>query len=158
THIRLKGEHFRPYLRAEVGRLQPTAFLIESPTAGEITMPDLEPGTYDIALFDEAEEVARMPNAITVAVASRPVLINMQLVGMFTNLDEAAARALQAGSRFPDHGEALVEVISTAPPADDVRRVRVNTQWVDVPVKGRWRVPATVRVGCQFNSADQTCA
>src|SRR5262249_1959084 len=56
TRVRLPGEHPRPYLRAEVGRVQPLRFLIESPTAGEISMPDLEPGTYDVALFDETEE------------------------------------------------------------------------------------------------------
>jgi hypothetical protein len=157
TRVRLTGEHFRPYLRAEVGRVQPNRFLIESPTAGEIVMPPLEPGTYDITLYDEAEEVARMKGAITVGAASRPALINMQLLGMFTNLDDATARTVTAGRRFPDHGDALVEVISAAAPIEDIRRVRTTTQVVEVPVKGSWRVPATVRVGCEFNFEKQSC-
>ena len=158
VHLRLTGEHFRPYLRAEIGRVQPTRFLIETPTAGEISMPDLEPGTYDVALFDEAEEVARMKDAVTVVTGPPPPTIKMQLVGMFTNLTEAAARLMKPGQRFPEHGDAVVEVVTAGPPAEDIRRVRMSALAVDVPVAGTWRVPATVRVGCVFNAGNQSCA
>jgi hypothetical protein len=158
VRVRLTGEHFRPYLRAEVGRVQPSRFLIESPTAGEIAMPDLEPGTYDIALFDDAAEVARAEKAVTVVPPSRPALVYMQLVGMFTNLDEATARTVTAGRPFPDRSDAMVSVISAAAPVADIRRVKAAAQWVDVPVEGSWRVPATVRVGCEFNFDNQLCA
>jgi len=158
ARIRLKGEHFRPYLRAEVGRLQPTSFLIETPTAGEIVVPDVEPGTYDITLFDEAEEVARLKDAVTVVVAGLPPTISVQLVGTFTNLDEHAAKAVKAGHRFPETGDTSFDVVTAGPPLDDVRRVRINTQTVDIPAAGSWRVPATVRVGCVFNFENQSCA
>jgi hypothetical protein len=157
VHIRLTGEHFRPYLRAEIGRVQPTRFLIETPTAGEISLPDLEPGTYDVALFDEAEEVARMKDAVTVVTGAPPPTIKVQLVGTFTNLTEAAARAMKPGQRFPGHGDAAVEVVTAGPPAEDIRRVRMSALAVDVPVAGTWRVPATVRVGCVFNAGNQSC-
>jgi hypothetical protein len=158
THLRLKGEHFRPYLRAEVGRLQPTSFLIETPTAGEIVLPDIDPGTYDIALFDEAEEVARLKDAVTIVVGAPPPTISMQLVGTFTNLDEHAAKAVKAGHRFPESGDSSFDVVSAGPQLDDVRHVRISTQTVDVPAAGSWRVPAIVRVGCVFNFENQSCA
>jgi hypothetical protein len=158
TRIRLTGEHLRPYLRAEVGRVQPARFLIESPTEGEIAMPDLEPGTYDIALFDETEEVARMKGAVTVAVGAPPPTIGVQLVGTFTNLNEHSARTVRAGQRVAAIAGGFLEVVSAASPLDDVRRVRMNALTIDVPAAGSWRVPATVRTGCVFNFDNQGCS
>jgi len=157
THVRLTGEHFRPYLRAEIGRLQPSRFLIETPTTGEFAMPDMEPGTYDVALFDEAEEVVRVKDAITVVAAAPPPTISMQLVGMFTNLDEATARTVKPGRRFPDRGDATFEVVTASAPIPDIRRIRMGTMIVDAPAAATWRVPAAVRVGCIFNFENQSC-
>jgi hypothetical protein len=157
THIRLTGEHLRPYLRAEVGRVQPARFLIETPTEGEIAMPDLEPGTYDLALYDETEEVARMAGAITVVAPAAPPTIDVQFVGTFTNLNEQAARAVKAGQRVAAAAGGFLEVLNVAPPLEDVRRIRMNALTVEVPAAGSWRVPATVRTGCRFNFDNQSC-
>src|SRR5689334_13912913 len=149
--VRLTGEHLRPYLRAEVGRTQPTRFLIMTPTEAEVTLPDLNPGTYDLVLFDETEQVALVKNAVTIAAQVSAPTITMQLVGGFVNLTESAARSVKPGQRFPPQGDPIVEVVSAAAPLEDVRQVRVATLSVDVPIAGSWRVPATVRVRCVFN-------
>jgi hypothetical protein len=158
VRVRLTGEHLRPYLRAEIGGSQPSRFLIMTPTEGEIILPDLGPGTYDIALFDETEQVALAKNAITIAVPASEPTITMQLVGTFVNLAESAARSMKPGQRFPPQGDPIVEVVSTAPPIEDVRRVRTAATSVDVPIAGSWRVPATVRVHCVFSFDTQACA
>src|SRR5262249_8645509 len=89
-------------------------------------------------------------------VAAPPPSIGIQLVGTFTNLDEHAAQNIKTGQRIPAGGGSL-EIVNAAPPLQDVRRVRMNTQTIDVPAAGTWRVPATVRVGCVFNFDNQSC-
>ena len=120
-------------------------------------MPDLEPGTYDLALFDETEEVARMAGAITVVTPASPPTIDVQFVGTFTNLNEQAARAIKAGQRVAAVAGGSLEVLSVASPLEDVRRVRMNALTIEVPAAGSWRVPATVRTGCRFNFDNQSC-
>lgn len=78
--IRLTGEHFRPYLGAFVSKTdepysvvnrlpntQQATFLIETPTLVELALPPVGPGTYDIHLYDEAQEVATRTAAFTIA-------------------------------------------------------------------------------------------
>ncbi|MBI3494349.1 MAG: hypothetical protein HY047_21590 [Acidobacteria bacterium] len=77
--VRVTGRHFRPYLVAFVAKSsepfvlkipiesQQATFLIDSPTVVELALPPVEAGTYDIHIFDEAQEVASLQSAFTVA-------------------------------------------------------------------------------------------
>jgi hypothetical protein len=78
--VRLSGQHFRPYLGAFVSRTdepysvvnrlpntQQATFLIQTPTLVELALPPVGPGTYDIHLYDEAQEVANLTAAFTIA-------------------------------------------------------------------------------------------
>jgi len=78
--IKLVGKHFRPYLGAFVARTgepyslvnrlpdtQQAVFLVETPTLVELALPPVGPGTYDIHLYDEAQEVASRTAAFTIA-------------------------------------------------------------------------------------------
>ena len=76
ARLRLSGRHFRPLLNAFVtrsggppsaGAVLPVQFLIGSPTVAELKLPALEPGTYDIHLFDGAREVAWRQSAFTMS-------------------------------------------------------------------------------------------
>jgi hypothetical protein len=83
--LRLTGHHFRPYLGAFVAKngapfslnrrlpidSQQATFLIETPNEVEIDLPPVEPGLYDIRLYDEALEVASHLAAFTVAPVPR---------------------------------------------------------------------------------------
>lgn len=158
--VRLHGEHFRPYLRAQVGSAQPHNFLIESPNEGEMVLPELPVGTFDLALYDEVSEVARLKNAITVAPPPQGPRVNLQLAGAFYGLEEAAARAIAKGRRFPDDASALIEVIDAGEPREDVRRVKPvpgSDTIVVVPVRGSWQVPATIRAACLPGGENQNC-
>jgi hypothetical protein len=78
--LTLTGQHFRPYLIAYVSRtgepfslnprvtpeVQQARFLIDTPTVVEIELPLVGPGTYDLHLFDEAQEVAFKQAAFTI--------------------------------------------------------------------------------------------
>jgi len=159
--IRLKGHHLRPYLRAQVGPAQPHLFLIETPEDGEFELPELPPGTYDVTLYDEVQQVARMSRAITIAPPVAAPRVRLQLRGAFFGLDDAAAKSIVKGKTYPDASNAPIEVIEAGMPRDDVRRVRpsANSEAImDVPVPGSFQVPATLRAVCLPGGERQNCA
>lgn len=69
--VMLSGENLRPYLRASIGDTRSAGFLVQSPAMGAIKLPALVAGTYDVVLYDEVLEIARMPSALKVVKAAR---------------------------------------------------------------------------------------
>jgi len=65
--LQVKGAHIRPFLRAKIGTLDTNGFAVITPQSAEIRFMDAPAGTYDVVLFDESQEVARLPNALTIA-------------------------------------------------------------------------------------------
>ena len=65
--IRIIGANLRTNLRVRIGTANTEAFLVESQTAAEVRLPaGLLAGTYDVVLFDEAFELDRLANALTI--------------------------------------------------------------------------------------------
>jgi hypothetical protein len=157
--VRIHGKNLRPYLRSQVGSTQPHTFLVETPMDGELQMPALPAGTYDLALFDEVQEVARLKNAITVIGAPASPQVRLRVSGSFIGMDETAARAIAVGKTYPSDG-GPIEVTAAAPPREDVRRVRplaAAEPLFTVPVPGSWQVPATIRVACAPPTERRNC-
>jgi len=63
--VEVVGEELRPFLRVRIGS-RDLPFLIESPTRAEIKVPELAIGTYDLVVYDEAQELFQLPGAIRV--------------------------------------------------------------------------------------------
>jgi len=83
--VRITGQHFRPFLSAFVAKTDdPYAipgnfpetmrmqFMIETPTAVELVLPSVPPGTYDLYLYDEGRNVAHQASAFTLIPGARP--------------------------------------------------------------------------------------
>ena len=83
--VRLTGRELRPFLQAYAGRTgqpftlqevdrlsQRASFLLASPTSVELVLPELQPGTYDLRLYDQGHEVASRTAAITVREPEHP--------------------------------------------------------------------------------------
>jgi uncharacterized protein DUF4330 len=157
--VRIHGKNLRPYLRSQVGSAQPHTFLVETPMEGELQMPALPAGTYDLALFDEVQEVARLKNAITVIGAPPTPQVRLRVSGALIGMDEAAARAIAIGKTYPSDG-GPIEITAAAPPREDVRRIRplaAAEPLLTVPVPGSWQVPATIRVACAPPTERRNC-
>lgn len=69
--LTIRGTNLRPYLRARIGTAF-TPFLIETTGVAEVKLPNVPPGTYDVELFDEAQQVAILPGALTVLAPPAP--------------------------------------------------------------------------------------
>jgi hypothetical protein len=63
------GQNFRPFLRPLIGK-EVGVFLFETPERGEVKMPPMPPGVYDLRLYDVVTEVSVLPNSVTYRTAS----------------------------------------------------------------------------------------
>ena len=63
--VRVRGENLRPFLRVTFGT-QTVPLLFEHTEAGVLQLPPLVPGSYDIVLYDQAQELDRMADALVV--------------------------------------------------------------------------------------------
>lgn len=173
--LRVAGEDFQPFLQARIGPVD-APFLVESPTVGEIKMPDLDAGTYDVALYDQGRELVRMPAALTVvapvvappppALSPQPIArIELQAVGSFVGLASTAAQRIRLGAKFQTgddprrSGERPVaEVLAVGTPEPWIRRVRLSSRafatWQN---PGEQRLPAIIRLTCAIMVVDDYC-
>jgi hypothetical protein len=69
--VTITASWLRPFLRAQIGTYNTRGFEVTSARTADVRFMDLPPGTYDIVLFDESQEVARLPKALKIT--PRPV-------------------------------------------------------------------------------------
>jgi len=161
--VQIVGEELRPFLRVGIGS-QDVPFLIQSPTSADIKVPALAPGTYDLILYDEAQELARVPGALAVvpAPSSKPLSVEVQAVGAFVAIDEGGSLPIEAGSKLTRPNDAvstasdairdepvpIAEVLALRPPEPSTQPVRAGSSVVTATVPGERRVPAVLRLTC----------
>jgi hypothetical protein len=74
VRVQLEGANLRPYLRVQVGSML-APLMVASPTLAMVDLPHVAPGTYDLALFDEARLLVTQPHAVIIpASASVPIV------------------------------------------------------------------------------------
>jgi len=142
--MRIRGEHLRPYMRVSVGTTQGRDFLFRSTEEAEINLPEMPPGTYDVVLYDAAQERARLTQAMTILPSPLPPARAIA-VGHFGNLDAARAQQLTPGTVV--EGLGTIRRVGSAVPGR--LRVGPNPQ-LDIPVGGAMMLPAEVEVPCEL--------
>jgi hypothetical protein len=154
TSVQLTGQNFRPFLRAGTGTAELPLF-VRSPTEAEIKVPDLPQGSYDVILYDESQELTRKPGALTV-VAESAVKLDVQAVGAFVGLTEAAAKQITSGSDFRVAAAAapIAEVIAVRAPQPGTSRVKIGPNVFATATTSTLRVPAILRIHCSVVSGD----
>jgi len=90
--VNVEGQHLRPFLRAKFGGITASNYALLNADSAEIRFVDLPPGTFDLVLYDESQEVARLPDALTIL--PPPILIG----GSFTA--SPAADRLTPGTKL----------------------------------------------------------
>lgn len=146
--VTIEGENLRPFMRVSFNTIQGRTFLIGSTKAAQIDLPDLEPGTYDVVLFDYMREVSRLPKALTILPLSPTPTVEMQVSGSFKEITESLANQLRVGTKFPSTGDPLAEVIAVAPRRAAGLRLRAGEATFRLSLPGEFELPATLRLKC----------
>ena len=143
--VEIEGTNLRPFMRVSFNRIQAKAFFIGSTTYAFVDVQDLKPGTYDVVLFDYAQEVDRLPKALTVV----PMVtdVEVEVVGAFKSPPEGLGTRLKPGDKFPPDANPVAEVVAVGAAVPGDLRLRIGDDTVRVPV-GRSDVPATLRMRC----------
>ena len=179
--LKLRGSGFRPFLVARLGDNESYGFLVQSPTAAEVKVPDIPPGNYDLVLYDQARELVRIPGAVTV-IATRvpsaparwirpapplpPPVMQLRVVGEFIGMSRDDAELIRGGlklsgpvvERWNDRRRTMTaEVLSVGATQDGVRRFRtgsalnINAVTITASAPDEVHVPALIRASCVIN-------
>lgn len=147
--IELTGENFRPYMRVSFGTTQAASFQFYGTTQAFVPMPALEPGTYDVVLYDHAREVARLSQALTVTGPVRPSRVRLRVTGAYVGLNAAQAAQLAAGRPLNATEGVIGEIETLREPRPSMARVHVSEALtVSVPMDNLLEVPATIILTC----------
>jgi hypothetical protein len=145
--VSIDGKNLRPFMRVSFNDVQGRTFMIGSTTSASIDLPDLEPGVYDVVLYDHKEEVDRLKAALTMLPLAPQPTLEMVVSGSF--LSAGGMDPVTRGQKFPADGNPpLAEVVAVNSPVPASIHVRSGEVSVPIPLPGQTQVPATLRVRC----------
>ena len=146
SQITIRGEHLRPYLRVGIGK-QEAALLFENAALGILPLPRLDPGSYDVVLYDESQELQRLVGGLVIEAPVPPAVPHAELIvsGAFRGLGVRAAGRLvrNLGTATQDHPWGRVLGFQPA----EVRMAPLQPGAV-VMSDGTYQVRAVIRLRC----------
>lgn len=143
--LKIRGENLRPFMRLSVGTHQGSNFHFQNTQEAEVLFGQVPPGVYDVILFDEAQERARLAGALTITPSELPGG-EVVAIGAFGNLDAAGAAKLVAGTELAGAGR----ILAVGRPAPDMTRIQAGAALVGVPIANALQLPAAVLVKCHL--------
>lgn len=156
--VRIRGQHLRPFLRATLGNTS-AIYLLRTPNEAQIELPRVAPGIYDLVLYDEARELVRYEDAITItppppsppppAPVPKTLVTFIRLTGAFIGLrtDQAAAFYTQP-SRLQQLAAGWGEILALGrPEPDTIQATGTSPLWSSM--RDTYSLPALLRVRCE---------
>ena len=146
--VRVNGTNLRPFMRVSFNDEQGRTFLIGSTTSAEVDLPQLEPGTYDVVLYDYAQELSRLPKALTIVAPAPAPTAKLVVSGSFIGLTEVQAAHIKAGAPLEPTMVDPPEILAAGASAPATARVRSGATVVPITLHGQFKVPAVLRLTC----------
>lgn len=144
--LMIRGNHLRPFMRVSFDAHQGGGFLFADPSRAVVPISNIPPGVYDVILYDQAQERARIPKGLEV-VANPRAETQLDLIGSFTGVAETVAAQLKEGMPLVGLGQ----ILRLAPPAPSITRTAFGPGVLaDVPSKGAFNVAAIIRADCNL--------
>jgi hypothetical protein len=150
--VHVTGTNLRPFMRVSFNTTQGRTFLIGSTTSADVDLPDLEPGVYDVVLYDYAQEVARLPKALTIRARVPAPSVTVAAVGAFIGLSDVQAAAIKPGAEISDNRQTRATVLAVGPRRAAAVRVRTGDTSVAVDLDGSYELPAAIRLNCYLEN------
>src|SRR5262249_29401613 len=150
--LRISGVNLRPFMRVSFNTTQGRTFLIGSTTSAEVDLPSLEPGTYDVVLYDYAPESDRLPKAFTMLPRTPAPTVTVEVVGSFIGLGEPGADLIKPGTTFSHDNHTIATVLAAAPRRAGEVQVRTGDSVVAVTLAGQVAITAALQLECYLDS------
>jgi hypothetical protein len=142
--VTVRGANLRPYMRVSFNEHQGNTFQFIDSTQAVVRIQSLPAGVYDVILYDEAQERARLAKALEVVEQPRPQSM-LDVAGMFTAVPVDLAAKIQPKLTIEKFGE----VVTVGKPEASHTRTQVGpTELINVPSTSAVNVPAVIRVPC----------
>jgi len=150
AQVAVRGEHLRPYLRMTVGTVG-TTFLFATPEGGVLQLPPLPPGSYDVVILDEDQEVARLRDGFAIEAPRPRPSGTLMATGVFPALASSPAQALWRNLRAPDRKADWGEIIGVQPPEPNLEYLPPAS----LPISdGSYQVRAVLRFECRLEQRE----
>jgi hypothetical protein len=144
VQVTIRGTGLRPYMRVSLNERQGQNFLFADVTKAAIDLPPLAAGVYDVILYDQARELARIPNGVEVVARPRPQT-SLDVIGSFTAVPSDAAPKIQPDLSIQDVGH----VVRVGTPEPSLTRTMVGlAELINVPSASALNIPAVIRANC----------
>lgn len=148
--VEIFGRSMRPYMRVSFGTFQGRGFYFRSPTQAIVQLPDLPPGKYDVVLYDYAQEVSRLKDALTIDAPPEPPVVTVNVGGVFTGLTVAQVSKLAAGHRFPEVGTPAATILDVGAAQESEAGIRAGDALLKIPQPDLSGLPATLSLVCSL--------
>jgi hypothetical protein len=142
--VRVNGTNLRPFMRVSFNTVQGRTFMIGSTETAEIDLPDLDPGTYDVVLYDYAQEVDRLSKALTILPsvgADCPPVGERRL----RRINQTQIDAIRPGLELTQSNRAVGTVLAVGSPRPGTIRMRTGGTVIRRPIFRRVRPPGGAR-------------
>lgn len=150
--VRVNGTNLRPFMRVSFNTVQGRTFMIGSTETAEIDLPDLDPGTYDVVLYDYAQEVDRLPKALTILPKASAPLVTLSVNGAFVGLNQTQIDAVRPGLKLTQNNRVVGAVLAVGSPRPGTIRMRTGDTMIGVDVPGAFDLPAVLDLQCFIES------
>lgn len=140
----IHGTNLRPYMRVSFDGHQGRSFMFENTARALVHVAELPPGVYDVILYDNAQERARIAKGFEVVAAPRPQT-EVDVIGSFTAIAEPMTAAIKPGLRIAGLGE----VTRVGKPRPSATRTLVGpSELLHVTSTSAVNIPIAIRVSC----------
>jgi hypothetical protein len=142
--LTIHGNNLRPYMRVSFDGIQGRNFLFGGPSTAVVRATGIPPGVYDVILYDNAQERARIPKGLEVTAAPRPKT-EVDLIGSFVALPEPMAAQIKPDLQLAGLGR-VTRVGATQPSL--TRSVVGPLELLNIPSGSAVNIPAVIRATC----------
>jgi len=150
--VRVNGTNLRPFMRVSFNTVQGRTFMIGSTETAEIDLPDLEPGTYDVVLYDYAQEVDRLSKALTILPKVAAPAVHLSVNGAFVGLNQTQVDAIRPGLELTQSNRGVGRVLGVGSPRPGAIRMRTGGSVIGVDLPGAFDLPAVLELECFLES------
>jgi hypothetical protein len=135
--------------------VQGRTFMIGSTETAEVDLPDLEPGVYDVVLYDYAQELDRLPKALTILPKVSAPVVTLTVNGFFVGLNQTQIDSVRPGVKLTQGNHVTGSVLAVGGRRSGAIRMRTGDTVISVSVPGGFDLPAVLELECSLeNNSD----